>query len=125
MELEDDPPGLLAYHTDEFTYPRQLLDILRSLILYNLWLERCRKHFDDHYSLPKVLLQAWTTTVEIGMATWKAIRSHRPTKDPDTQTSIEQTFRKEWLHLDIFRTDNSTIRWHYLPPMYFLNYSND
>jgi hypothetical protein len=102
-----------------------LLDILRSLILYNLWLERCRKHFDDHYSLPKVLLQAWTTTVEIGMATWKAIRSHRPTKDPDTQTSIEQTFRKEWLHLDIFRTDNSTIRWHYLPPMYFLNYSND
>jgi hypothetical protein len=85
MEIEDDPPGFLAYHTNGYTYTRQPLNILRSLILYNLWLERCRKHFDNHYSLQKVLLQAWVATVEVGMATWKAIRSHRPAKDPDTQ----------------------------------------
>ncbi len=124
MEIDDDPLGLLAYQTGGYTYPRQPLDILRSLILYNLWLERCRKHFDNHYSLQKVLLQAWVATVEVGMATWKAIRSHRPAKDPDTQISIELTFRKEWLHLDILRTDSATIRWHFLPPLYFLNYSN-
>jgi hypothetical protein len=124
MEIEDDPPGLLAYHTGGYTYPRQPLDILRSLILYNLWLERCRKHFDNHYSLQKVLLHAWVATVEVGMATWKAIRSHRPAKDPDIQTSIELTFRKEWLQFDILGTDSATIRWHYLPPLYFLNYSN-
>jgi hypothetical protein len=27
--------------------------------------------------------------------------------------------------LNILGTDNATIRWHYLPPMYFLNYSNE
>jgi hypothetical protein len=125
MELEDDPPGLLAYHTGRFTYPQQSLDILRTFILYHLWTERCGKHFDGQYSLQKVLLQAWVATVEVGMATWKAIRSHCPAKDPNIQSSIELTFRKEWLHLNILGTDNATIRWHYLPPMYFLNYSNE
>ncbi|CAM6003229.1 unnamed protein product [Sphagnum balticum] len=124
MEHEDNPPGLLAYHTSDFTYTRQPLDILRSFILYHLWSERCRKHFNDHYSLQKVLLQAWVATVEVSMATWKAIRSHRPAKDPDTQLSIELAFRKEWLHLNILGKDNATIMWHYLPPMYYLTYSN-
>jgi len=114
-ENEDDPPGLLAYHTGGFTYPRQPLDILRSLMLYYLWSERCRRHFDGHYSLKHVLLQAWVATVVVGMATWKAIRSHRPTKDPDIQSSIELAFTKEWY----------TIRWHFLPPLYYLNISND
>jgi hypothetical protein len=54
-EREDDPPGLLAYHKGGFTYLRQPLDILHSLLLYYLWSERCRNHFDDHYSLKQVL----------------------------------------------------------------------
>jgi hypothetical protein len=58
-------------------------------------------------------------TVEVGMATWKAIRSHKPTKDPDTQTSIELDFRKEWLHMNIFGKDNATIWWQFLPPLLF------
>jgi hypothetical protein len=125
IEQEDDPPGLLAYHTGGFTYPRQALDILRSFIVYRLWTERCRKHFDDNYSLNAVLTHAWVATVEVGMATWKAIRSHRPTKDPDIQASIELDFRKEWLHKNILGTDDATIRWHFLPPLYFLPLSND
>ncbi len=95
IEHDDDPPGLLAYHIGGFTYPRQPLDILRSFILYHLWSERCKKHFSDQYSLKKVLTQAWVATVEVGMASWKAIRSHRPTKDPVIQASIELDFRKE------------------------------
>ncbi len=63
-------------------------------------------------------------TVEVGMATWKAIRSHRPARDPDIQSSIELAFRKEWLHLNILGKDNATIGWHFLPPMYYLNFSN-
>jgi hypothetical protein len=124
-ELDDDTPGLLAYNPGGYTYTRQPLDIFMSLILYHMWIERCRKHFDDHYSLEKVLRLAWVATIEVGMATWKAIRSHRPARDPPIQSSIEITFRKEWLHLNIFGTDNATIRWHYLPPLYFLNFSND
>jgi hypothetical protein len=86
IEQKDDPPGLLAYHTGGFTYPRQPLDILRSFIVYRLWTERCRKHFDDKYSLKATLTQAWVATVEVGMVSWKAIRSQRLTKDQDTQT---------------------------------------
>ncbi len=81
VELDDDTPGLLAYNPGGYTYTRQPLDIFRSLILFHLWTERCRKHFDDQYSLKKVLLQALVATVEVGMATWKAIRSHRPARD--------------------------------------------
>jgi len=124
IERDDDPPGLLTYYTGDFTYLRQPLDILRSFILYHLWSERCRRHFGDQYSLKKVL-NAWVATVEVGMASWKAIRSHRPTKDLDIQANIEINFRKEWLHMNIFRDDNATIRWHFFPPLYFLHFSND
>ncbi len=120
IEQDDDPPGLLAYHTGGFTYPRQPLDILRSFIVYRLWTERCRKHFDDKYSLKATLTQAWVATVEVGMASWKAIKSQRLTKDQDTQTNIEFIFRKEWLHRSIMGMDNATIQWHFLPPLYFL-----
>jgi hypothetical protein len=72
-----------------------------------------------------VLQQAWVATVEIGMATWKAIRTPRLDKDPDIQTRIEFAFRTEWLHMNIFGNDNATIRWRFLPPLYFLNFSND
>jgi hypothetical protein len=74
FEREDDPLGLHGYHNGGFSYARQPLDILCSLILYYLWSERCRRHFDDQYSLKKVLHQAWVATVEINMATWKAIK---------------------------------------------------
>jgi hypothetical protein len=122
IEQKDDPSGLLAYHTGGFTCPRQPLDILRSFIVYRLWTERCRKHFDNKYSLKAVLTQAWVATIEVGMASWKAIKSHRPTKDPDIQASIELDFRKEWLHMNILGTDHATIQWHFLPPHIFFLY---
>jgi hypothetical protein len=106
-------------------YPRQPLDILRSFTLYHLWTERCRKNFDDQYSLKAVLTQAWVATVEVGMASWKAIRSYQLTKDPEIQASIELDFRREWLHMNILGIDHATIRWHFLPPLYYLNFSND
>ncbi len=124
-EREDDPPGLHAYHVDSFTYARQPLDILRTFTLYYLWSERCRRHFGDCYFLKRVLQQAWVATVEVGMATWKAIRTPHLNKDPNIQTRIEFAFRTEWLHMNIFGSDNATIRWHFLPPLYFLNFSND
>jgi hypothetical protein len=68
LEHEDDPPGLLAYHAGGFTYPRQPLDIMGSLIMYMLWTERCRKHFDNKYPLTAILTHAWVATVEVGMA---------------------------------------------------------
>jgi len=125
MEQEDDPPGTLAYHLGGFTYPRQALDILCSFIVFRLWTERCRKHFDDKYSLKAVLTQAWVATVEVGMASWKAIKSQRPTKDPEVQARIELDFKNEWLHLNILGSDHATIRWHFLPPLYFFPLSND
>ncbi len=63
--------------------------------------------------------------VEVGMATWKAIRARKATKDPDIQSRIELDFRKEWLHMNILGKDDATIWWHFLPPLYFTNFSND
>ncbi len=75
FEEKDNPPDLHLYHPGGFSYRRQPLNILRSFLLYYLWSKRCRRHFDGQCSLKRVLLQSWEATVEVGMATWKAIRS--------------------------------------------------
>jgi hypothetical protein len=72
-----------------------------------------------------VLQQAWVATVEVGMATWKAIRAPRVVKDPEIQLRIELAFKTEWLHMNIFGTENATIRWCFLPPLYFTDLFND
>ncbi len=125
LEEEDDPSDLQRYHTGGFTYKRQLLDILKSFLLYYLWSERCRKHFDGQYSLKRVLLQSWEATAEVGMATWKAIKSSRQDRSQDKQLDIEKAFRAEWLHGHIFGEGEAAISWHLLPPLYFLNFFND
>jgi hypothetical protein len=81
IEQEEDPPNLHGYHIGGYSYVRQPLDILRSFLLYYLWSERCRKHFNDQYSLKRILLLAWVATVEVGMATWKAIWAPSRSKD--------------------------------------------
>jgi len=124
-EADDDPPNMHSYHTSGFTYPRQPLDILRSFLLYYLWSERCRKHFDGLHSLKRVLLQAWEDTTEVGMATWRAIRSSSCTRNQDRHDCIEQAFRAEWLHGHIFGEGDGAILWRLLPPLYFLNFSNE
>ncbi len=112
-------------HVKDFSYIRQPLDILRNFILYFLWSERCRKHFDYQYSSRKILQQAWVATVEVGMATWRAINSLRYTREPSIQARIDQAFRTEWCHLGIFEDDCVTIVWCFLPPLYFLNFFNE
>jgi hypothetical protein len=119
------PSDFHCYHTGGFTYRRQPFDILRSFLLYYLWSERCRKHFDGQYSLKKVLLQAWEATTEVSMATWKAIRSSSQNRNQDNQINIEQAFKAKWLHGHIFGEGKAAISWRLLPPLYFLNFSND
>jgi hypothetical protein len=85
-----------------FSYRCQPLDILRSFLLYYLWSERCRKHFDGQYSLNRVLLQSWE-------ATWKAIRSSSQDRNQDKQLDIEQASRAEWLHGRIFGEGEAAI----------------
>jgi hypothetical protein len=59
------------------------------------------------------------------MATWRAIRSSRSTGKQDRQDNIEQAFRAEWLHGRIFGEGEGAISWRLLPPLYFLNFSNE
>ncbi len=59
------------------------------------------------------------------MATWKAIRSSSQDRTQDYQNSIEFAFRTEWLHGRIFGEGEAAISWRLLPPLYFLNFSND
>jgi hypothetical protein len=83
FEDDDNPPNLHSYHMGGFTYHRQPLNILRSFLLYYLWSERCRKHFDGQYSLKRILLQFWEAMTEVGMATWRAIRSSHQNRNKD------------------------------------------
>jgi hypothetical protein len=126
-EEDNEPPDLHCYYTGGLSYRnrRQPLDILRSFLLFYLWSERRRRHFDDQYSLSRVLLQAWEATAKVGMASWKAIRSSRQSRDQNIQSCIEKAFKAEWLHGHIFGEGGSAISWHLLPPLYFLNFSND
>jgi hypothetical protein len=59
------------------------------------------------------------------MATWRAIRSPSQSRKHEHQISIEQAFRVEWLHGHIFGEGEATISWRLLPPLYFLDFSND
>jgi hypothetical protein len=125
FEEEDDPLDLHCYHPGGFSYRRQPLDIPRSFLLFFLWSERCRRHFDGQYSLKRVLLQAWEATAEVGMASWKAIRSSSHRREQITPISIEIAFRTEWLHGHLFGEGEADISWRLLPPLFFLNFSND
>jgi hypothetical protein len=58
------------------------------------------------------------------MATWKAIKSQSASRDHSTQSRIKLDFRREWLHKSILGKDCATIRWHFLPPLYYLNSLN-
>ncbi len=66
FEKEDDLLGVQKYHVRGFSYIKQPFDILRNFILYFLWSEKCRKHFDNQYSSRKIFQQAWVVTVEVG-----------------------------------------------------------
>jgi hypothetical protein len=59
------------------------------------------------------------------MATWKAIRSSSQIRSQDKQNDIEQAFKAEWLHGQIFGEGEVAISWRLLHPLYFLNFSND
>jgi hypothetical protein len=63
-------------------------------------------------------------TIEVGMATSKAINSLGSTREPSIQAKIDQAFRAEWCHLGIFGDDCATMVWRFLPPLYFLNFFN-
>ncbi len=76
-------------------------------------------HFDVHYSSHNVLQQAWVVTVEVGMATWKAINSFKSIHEFSLHDSIDHAFKAEWCHLNIFGEDGATIVWQFLPPLYF------
>jgi hypothetical protein len=62
-------------------------------------------------------------TVEVGMTTWKTINHLRNTQEPGIQDRIDQAFRAEWCHSNIFGEDSSAIGWRFLPPLYFLNFT--
>jgi hypothetical protein len=79
-------------------------------------------HFDAYYSSCNVLQQAWVVIVKVGMVTWKAINSIRFTPEPSFKDIIDQVFKAEWCHLNIFGEDGAAMVWRFLPLLYFLNH---
>ncbi|CAK9267289.1 unnamed protein product [Sphagnum jensenii] len=98
---EEEPSSTLRYYRGGFSCGRQPLDILRSFLLYYIWAERCRHQFDGVHSVSNILRLAWTSTVEVDMASWCALNKHTHTRQSNKQTKMEDCFRSTWCHLDI------------------------
>ncbi len=79
-------------------------------------------HFDAQYFSHNVFQQAWVATIEVGMATWEAINSLRSIRKSTLQDNVDQVFKAEWCHLNIFGEDGAAIVWRFLPSLYFLNF---
>jgi hypothetical protein len=119
--LDDDTPRLLAYNPGGYTTLGNPSTYSGALFCTTCGLK------DVENTL--TIITPWKKSS--GWHGWQRLRSVWPLGRlldptvPPIQSSIEITFRKEWLHLNIFGMDNATIRWHYLPPLYFLNFFND
>ncbi len=48
------------------------------------------------------------------MTNWKAINSVRSTPESSLQDNIDQAFKAEWCHLNIFGEDGTAIVWYFL-----------
>jgi hypothetical protein len=55
----------------------------------------------------------------------EGIKSSSQDRTQDNQNSIELAFKTEWLDDRIFGEGEAAISWRLLPPLYFLNFSND
>jgi hypothetical protein len=108
----------------------QMLQTRRSwihVVLSTTWLESCpvlAKTIKWHTGL-LIRAKAWAARVEVGMATWKAIRAPSQSKDQNIQICMEKAFKAEWLHSNIFGKGETAITRHLLPPLYLSNFSND
>ncbi len=120
FEEEDDPPDLHCYHSGGFSYRRQPLDILRSFLLYYLWSERCRRHFNGMYSLKRVLLRLWEAMAEVGMATWKARIGLKTIR-----IALSKPLRLNGFTATSLGKARLPFRGACSPPLYFFNFSND
>jgi len=61
-------------------YEKQPLDILHGFFnFFNIWAEQCHLQIEGDYFSTKIVRQAWTSTVEVGMASGHAMLKHRNT----------------------------------------------
>jgi hypothetical protein len=65
---------------------------MHSFIFYFLWVEHDCLWFYDNYSSNKILHQAWTFIMEVGMATERVINIHRQIMDVSKQIFINVSF---------------------------------
>jgi hypothetical protein len=94
FERVDDPLGVQGYHVGGFTYIGQSLDILRSFIIYFLWSEKCRKHFNNQYSSRKILQQAWVATIEVGCSLERSLIPFDPLGTPVFKLGLIKPLRR-------------------------------
>lgn len=90
--------------------------LLRTLILLNIWCNKClfnREQAPYHTDL--VLYKAWKITIYIKMEAWRNLQRHHRT--PELQHSKNRAFTKIWTANNIFATTrNKEPTWHLISP---------
>jgi hypothetical protein len=70
-------------------------------ILFNLWSERCRVHFDG-LNIMRLRTLKQTSFLKVDMATWHSGQKHRLHRDASKQTRMETEIKFEWWSKGIF-----------------------
>ncbi|KAG0573955.1 hypothetical protein KC19_VG224700 [Ceratodon purpureus] len=90
-------------------------DILRSCLLKFIWCQRCRYELNNHpFHLGAALLNAWRTTIYIGMEAELEIEKY---KKPERCQAMTDKLTEIWSNGNIFANRGATrLAWMLLPP---------
>ncbi len=117
-QIEKVQPSTQNLKTTRFCYTKQPLNILCSFIVYFLWIDKCRKNFEDNYPSFKILKWPQVSNVEVGMDAWKDLsntRTHETRKAKANLALIRSNFISTWCFQDLFARWDRTMRWSLLP----------
>ncbi len=70
-----------------------------TFLVYFLWIEICKKNFEDTYFNFKILKQAWISTIKARMVTWKDLtktRTHETLEAKANLALIKVDFITTW-----------------------------
>lgn len=91
-------------------------DILRCLILRNIWCQRCNMVMrNEPFHLGTTLYRSWRTVIQIRIAAW-----HNIWKNPETAPERIATFHSTWTANPAFCIKADTLVWQFLPDTAFL-----
>lgn len=89
-------------------------DILRSNLLWNIWVERYRVVMGEKtWSAHSILLCAWRDTISAGIALYAELHKFANKRSLEAQATLVYEFWRAWVGYFCF--ENASLRWQFTP----------